>query len=148
MVCETCPYVISKYHCGDIKECYCDKLGDKIVYLGSCEKEDVMRRVNNQRPRKWNRYERKMRYKNKLKRLAYVTSFGWPSSAYMVDTNRDWTDDEDDMLFIRREYRANHAPGYSGYLKKLASRRFRRYKGDLPNGCGYKKTFDYWWELY
>ena len=36
---------------------------------------------------------------------------------------------------------------YKKYLKKISSRKARRYKGDLAH-CDYKKTFDYWWELY
>lgn len=33
------------------------------------------------------------------------------------------------------------------YLKKLSSRKARRYKGEMQN-CDYKRTFDYWWELF
>lgn len=33
------------------------------------------------------------------------------------------------------------------YLKKLSSKKARRYQGDMQNS-DYKRTFDYWWELY
>lgn len=98
-------------------------------------------------PRKWNKYEQKMRYKRKLKRLAEMDG-RYPAPAYPVG-DFNWLEDRwENIKFYKRSYRSNHSPGYSGYLKKLASRKFRRYNKELPNGCGYKKTFDYWWELY
>lgn len=36
---------------------------------------------------------------------------------------------------------------FKRYLKKLSSKKARRYKGEMQN-CDYKRTFDYWWELY
>lgn len=95
---------------------------------------------------KWNKYDRKKAYKQKIKRLAMInlSSPAYPVGDYNFET-RQW----DNVKYYKREYRANHAPGYSGLLKKMASRTFRRYKGELPmKGYGYKKTFDYWRELY
>lgn len=148
MNCNGCPYITNQKK--PVIECYCKKLGDKIIYYGCCE-EDYMsnsKKESYQNPSKLNRYDRNAKYKEKLKHLAYDTKRWWPSAAYAVDSNGRWTDNEDEARYIKRVYRANHAPGYNGFLKKLASRKFRRYKGELPNGCGYKKTFDLWWELY
>lgn len=36
---------------------------------------------------------------------------------------------------------------YKKYLKKISSKKARKYKGDMRH-CDYKRTFDYWWELF
>ena len=32
-------------------------------------------------------------------------------------------------------------------FKKISSKKARKYKGDMRH-CDYKRTFDYWWELF
>ena len=105
-----------------------------------------MERNKCQRKRKWNRYERKMRYKRKLKHLATIGT-GYPSPVCPVGEYNYSTNQWENIKYYKRYYKANHAPGYNGFLKRRANKVFRRYKGDLANGCAYKKTFDYWWEL-
>ena len=156
MICDTCPIITETYI--DINQCYCSKLGQKISNA-PCEEEVKMTKSIKQHPRKWNKYERKMRYKRKLEHLVEECHSSYIGGAWYVITEEqynEWNPIEntyydyakDNYKFIKRTYRANHAPGASGYLKKLASRKFRRYKGELANGCAYKKTFDYWWELF
>lgn len=158
--CKSCPYIIIN-NTTEIEECYCDKLGDVIKYYGSCDEDGVdnVGKKHTENKRKWNRYERKMRYKRKLEQLVEECHSGYIGGAWYVITKEkynEWNPREntyydyakDNYKFIKRTYRANHAPGASGYLKKLASRKFRRYKGELADGCAYKKIFDYWWELY
>lgn len=144
MSCCICPYVNNQG--GEIETRYCKKLGSKIITYGPCEEDQVMPRPKPERKRKWNRYERKMRYKNKLKRL-YEVSAKFLSPAYPVGEYNYDTDEWESIKYYKRYYKANHAPGYNGFLKKLASKKFRRFTGELKNGCAYKKTFDYWWEL-
>lgn len=157
--CKSCPYIIID-NTTEIEEYYCDKLGDVIKYYGSCDEDGVdnVEKKHTENNRKWNRYERKMRYKRKLEYLVEECRNNYIGGAWYVITREqynEWNPREityydyakDNYKFIKRTYRENHTPGSSGYLKKLASRKFRRYKGDLANGCAYKKTFDYWWEL-
>lgn len=95
-----------------------------------------------QRPRKCNAYKRKVKYKQYLKRLA-KEGCDYPSPAVPVDCNGDYTDDPDDVKYIRREYRGR----MSKFLKKIGNRKIRRYNGDISSGCEYKRLFDFWWEL-
>ena len=155
--CNGCGYISSNDT--HIYDCYCRKIDDKIIMFGCCDdyRDGEIVRNYYRKPRKLNRYERKMKYKRKLKRITENPS-GYPSGAYyVVDENLcdEWdplyqdydTWAKENSKYIKRYYRANHAPGYSGLLKKRASRLFRRYRGELANGCAYKKIYDYWWEL-
>ena len=36
----------------------------------------------------------------------------------------------------------------STYLKHVSNKKIRRYQGEIPCRGGYKKVFDYWWELF
>lgn len=155
-LCKECPYIKDKIKRYDLNKCYCNKLDDKISVYGCCEEEvEKMSKPYVNKKRKSNRYERKIKYKQKLKRIA-DSSTRYPAGAYYVSREsfakaptgahyKRWV--REHYIYVKRQYRTNHVPGHSGYLKKYASKRFRRYKGELPNGCGYKKTFDYWWEL-
>ena len=164
--CHHCPYVKREislrkksgfYYPNNTEILYCLKLDCEINEFGCCEEgDDSMGRNSYQNPRKLNRYERNKKYKNKLKRIA-ENGAHYPAGAY-YETDKDISDWDplsqnyhawirENAKYIKRYYRANHAPGYSGFLKKQASKKFRRYRGKLANGCAYKKTFDYWWEL-
>ena len=145
MSCKNCPY---------LQENFCVKICDDVANLNCYEKDGDVKRRTYQNPRKLNRYERNKKYKNKLKKLVLVSRY--PSGAfyktssyflwdYTTQSYKEWA--KENCIYIKRCYRANHAPGRSGLLKKQASRKFRHYKGELANGCAYKKTFDYWWEL-
>ena len=156
MICEKCGYIEDNYN--NIYACYCDKLDSNILQFGPCEEDNVMSKSYERSPRKLNKYERKQKYKRKLKRLAEECD-GYIGGAYYVLTREKWDAwdpkvtsyyvyAKENYKYIRRYYRSNHTPGSAGFLKRIASRKFRRYKGIIPNGGGYKKTFDYWWELY
>lgn len=93
-----------------------------------------------------NTYFRNKKYKKHLEHLADIAS-EYPAAAYRVDKNGDWTDDPEDTKYVKRCYRENR-PGISGYLKKLANRKVRRFDGEIGNYGAYKKVFDYWWNLY
>lgn len=97
--------------------------------------------------RRLNSYKRNIKYKQRIARIADNPK-RYPCGAYRVGYDGRYTEDFNNTKYIKRTYRANHAPGWSGHLKKLCSKKCRRYKGELPKkGCAYKKIFDYWWEL-
>ena len=90
-----------------------------------------------QQPKK-NKYERDQAHKKKLERLADTTDV-----AGRRDKQREYTDDKEKTAYVERWYRDKR----SSALKKIAARKARRYEGDIPNGCGYRRLFDFWWEF-
>ena len=102
--CRLCPYIKDEFDewedilpmCDDediIRICNCEKLGHVINNL-TCGEEDIKLVHNESRkPRKFNKYERKERYKKKLEHLADQAS-GYPSGAYRVGYDGWWTDDK------------------------------------------------------
>jgi hypothetical protein len=133
---------------------YCYKIGGDISVFGICEEDERMIEEPCQKHSKSNKYERNKKYKHKLERIANHPK-RYPAGAYyVIDRSCHWNLYQDyydwvheNGKYVKRCYRANHAPGYSGWLKRQASKKFRRYNGELANGCAYKKIFDYWWEL-
>ena len=91
-----------------------------------------------------NKYERNEIHKRKLKKLAKETANDSFAPAIPQTKDRKLTHDPDDTAYVKRYYRSQQ----SSYLKKKAAKKFRQYKDDIGNGCGYKKIFDLWWELY
>ena len=131
---------------------FCIKCGCIISEPMLCEETDSMARKNINSKEYYagkrfrNKHERYLLGKNRLQRI--VNTVDYPMSAYYCDKNREYTDDFNEAVYIKRLYRANHAPGYSGHLKRISSRKIRRHKMELPQrGCGYRKFYDYWWEL-
>ena len=70
----------------------------------------------------------------KLKKLYEETKHSYGSGAWF---------DEDKGRYIKYTCGGRK---YKKYLKKLSSKKARKYKGEMQN-CDYKRTFDYWWEL-
>lgn len=48
--------------------------------------------------------------------------------------------------YIRKTYRSAGCSRY-GYFKRHSNRMVRRYSGFIPKGNGYRKIFDYQWEI-
>lgn len=82
-LCKGCPYIKYKIKQYDLENCYCNKLGDKISVYGCCEEGEKMSKPYINKKRKSNRYERKIKYKQKLKRIA-DSSTRYPAGAYYV----------------------------------------------------------------
>lgn len=80
-------------------------------------------------------YHRSQERNRRLKKLYNETKNSYGSGV--------WYDDENNR-YIKYTCRSRK---YKKYLKKISSKKTRRYKGDLAH-CDYKKTFDYWWELF
>ncbi len=80
-------------------------------------------------------YHRSKERNRRLKKLCDETGFvhGATGAWYDEDKNR----------YIKYSYGSKK---YRKFLKKLSSKKARRYKGDIQN-CDYKKTFDYLWKL-
>ena len=135
-----------KYHeceyCAYRRHGYCIKIDGIINNYGCCERSEPIVSKSYRNPRSLNGYKRKVKYKQYLERLA-DESRSYPCGAYRVSYDRSYTDNPDDTLYIRREYRGQR----SAYLKNQSNRKIRRYRGDISSGCGYRKIYDYWWEL-
>lgn len=52
--------------------------------------------------------------------------------------------ERDGKEYYKRYYRGKR----SKYLKRLSNKAVRKYKGVISGKGGYKRLFDYWWELY
>ena len=135
-----------KYHececCAYRRHGYCIKIDGVINNYGCCERSEPIVSKSYRNPRSLSGYKRKVKYKQYLERLADEAR-GYPCGAYRVSYDGSYTDDPDDTLYIRREYRGQR----SAYIKNRSNRKIRRYNGDISSGGGYKKIFDYWWEL-
>ena len=161
--CKDCPYIKDEYYRIRLKnkstkceiivsKCSCYKVGGEIGLFGCCNEEadnvwnDTWNNKHKRRPRKSNGYARKQSYKRHLANLA-DNARGYPAGAYRVGYDGWWTDDINETKYIKRSYRGNHGSRRSRYLKNVGNRRVRRYKEFVPNRGGYKKVFDFWWEL-
>ena len=92
------------------------------------------------KPQKVKGYERKRKYKKRIARLADITD-----SYDRIDNDRNVTTDPEQTRYVKRCYKANHAPGRIGFLKKISNRKTRRYRGEIADGCRYKRIYDLDW---
>ena len=79
-------------------------------------------------------YRRSRERNRRLKKLYEETKYSYGAGAWY---------DERKKRYIKYSVGSKEI---KKYLKKLSSRKARRYKGEMQN-CDYKRTFDYWWEL-
>lgn len=77
---------------------------------------------------KLNRYYKKQIDKYKLDKLVNVN---W----WSVSTRKPYK---------RRVYYS----GRKGTIKRISNKKVRKYKGDIADGAGYRKIYDYWYELF
>lgn len=146
IACESCPYVADEYVLGmQIIKCWCNKLGGRIIEFGSCDDEEGRMSKNPyRREHTLNSYKREVKYKQKIKKLAKLCEEKWYAPAYPVGVDGHYIDDYENMTYVKRVWRGSR----SKYLKQQSNRKLRRYKGDVPNFGGYKRVFDFWWEMY
>lgn len=50
--------------------------------------------------------------------------------------------------YYERLYKSGRKCSRYYFCRKYANRQVRRYKGIIPNGGGYKKAYDFWWEVF
>lgn len=146
MDCSNCPYITDELE-NQIEECWCDKLGERIGTFDCCCEEDEegeMSRKSYRREREMNSYKRDVKYKERMKKLAKVCEDRWYAPVYPVSSDGHYIDNLEDMAYVKRVWRGSR----SKYLKQQSNKKLRQYKGDVPNCSGYKKVFDFWWELY
>ncbi len=103
-----------------------------------------MSRKPYRRERTLNSYKRDVKYKERMKRLAKLCEERWYAPVYPVSSDGHYVDDMEDMAYVKRVWRGSR----SKYLKQQSNKKFRQYKDDVPGRGGYKKVFDFWWELY
>lgn len=89
--------------------------------------------------------ERRIKYDRRHKRHmeSLVGTTRYPSGVTRVGHDNCWTDDPNETKYLKRWYRGSR----SSWLKRMSNKQLRRYKGEVPNRGGYKKVYDYWWEL-
>ncbi len=129
---------------------YCDKVGGKTLTYGYCTDvyclNDQIHRICSKK-KKRNKRERDLKYKKHVKFLAQTISY-YPPPAMPVDENGRWNfEDPAGTVYYRRTYKGNHKKNRYKFYKKYANRVVRRYKGEMGNGCCYKKCFDYAWTV-
>lgn len=83
------------------------------------------------------------KYKRKLRKL-WKESTGWGSGAFPVDINGNYVrDDEEEFVRYKRQYNPRRAK----YLRRIGNKKVRKGK-DIPSRSGYRKVFDFCWELW
>lgn len=138
-----CPYIKNNILV-NAENTWCKKLGCTIYETGGCCESEVKNvRKAYSRQRKLNGYKRKIKYKNKMKHLAKITSNDWLAPVYPVGDDGEWST-VDDAVYFRRDWRGSR----SKIFKKVSNKKLRNYKGDIPKNGGYRKVFDLWWEIY
>ncbi len=127
---------------------WCDKVGDKVCWIGCCTDtyNDANNVKNSSKQKRRNKRKQDLKYKNHVKFLAQTISY-YPPPAMPVDEDGKWNfDDPIGTVYYRRTYKGNHKKNRYKFYKKYANGIVRRYKGEISNGCAYKKCFDkYWW---
>lgn len=141
--------------------CWCEKVGGKIWQCGICDDaySQIDEPAHKSKKKRRTKRERDLKYKRHLEYIS-KNSNGYPSPAYPVDkygihvhTNQwyVWFPDTtpQKIAYYKRWYRSNNGKaGSSRYHKKMSNRKIRRYKGELPNGFGCHKLYNYWYEMY
>ncbi len=129
---------------------WCDKVGGKVYCLGHCtdayeDSDDIY--INRSKKKRRNKGERDLKYKKHVKFLAQTISY-YPPPAMPVDENGEWNfDDPVGTVYYRRTYKGNHKKNRYKFYKNYSNRIVRRYRGEVGNGCAYKRCFDYWWTV-
>ena len=112
--------------------CYCEKLGGKIGWFGTCGDEqkvkepyysipiEVSSRFKHKRRRELNK-----KHKDNLK-WKYEYYNGYPMPCWPVDENGKWTDKKEDIVYYKRFYKSAHS-GIYRYYKRSCNRSVRRY---------------------
>lgn len=143
------------------RNCYCPKIGTSRLWHGigwekpmNCDGEYETfdssihyGGIHRKRGRVYRR-ECNQKYKNHLKELSKVSRY--PSPAWYVGINKDGKKtyyEEDCVKGYYEKFFLNHGGPYKRYLKKCSNKAVRRYKGDISSGNGYRKIFEYQWEL-
>ena len=145
MNCFDCPY---GYDSNPTEEyVWCDKVGGKTSWYGFCSDLSQLDNSNKKKSRKKriNKWERKQKYRNHLKKLHKNVGHYYLAPVWYKDKicihGHDYVDNQ--KPYYKRLYRRRISP----YLKMWSNRKIRRYKGELHKGAQCFKLYDFWWEL-
>ena len=157
IVCDECPMIWgldrqmkSAVEYGtkpQIEYCGCDKTGDGKFYMyGFCSEAFVKEEKEpHSNPRRTGRAYRRAqaRRKNKKRRQTIEKYACSPSAGYL---KHDFVDGEWKVVGTHIQY--PHSSNRQKFLKRESNRKVRRYTKSISAGGGYRKLFDYWWNLY
>lgn len=73
----------------------------------------------------------------------YPCPVGWSAYAPFDWTNPGSTRAHADDAYLKRYYRSR----YAKYARVMSNRKVRRTR-NVPQHCGYRRVFDFWWEIY
>lgn len=125
---------------------WCDKVGGKVYCFGHCTDfyEDIDEiHINHSKRKRKNNRERDEKHKKHIKHLAQTYPY-FPPPAMPIDKDGHWNfDDPVGTIYYKKNYRGNHKGSRYKFYKKYSNRVVRRHKGEIGNGCAYKKYFDY-----
>lgn len=145
--CKSCPY----FEQGLSDMGYCDKVGGKISWYGSCTDYPMTENFKeHNRKKRRNKRERDAKYRAHLKYLVscdlyYVASY--ETECYL---GREIYCSLEKPYYKRRylsQHGRRHGRSITSYAKRKCNRAVRRYEGEIPKGGSYKKISDFWWEV-
>ena len=87
---------------------------------------------------------RDRRYKAKAKRKYQDLKNSFPSPFYPVGKDGGYESDENKIVRYKRDYN----PPRAKWLRKVSNKKVRKEKEIPSKGSGFKKLFDYWWNLW
>lgn len=98
-----------------------------------------------ERKRKLNKRECYEKEQKHLKKLASECT-RYPQPAMYVD--QKWIRKVGYSYISKPYYKRLHREKISSYIKRLANRKVRHYKGELHNGYQHiHKVYDFWWQI-
>jgi hypothetical protein len=144
--CRDCPYVRDEYAARESylenideydipiisRSCYCDKVGGKIGWFGTCGEEEIWKE-----PTYHIDLEVSSRYKNKLRRAQkekYKKKLRWqykniaryPSPSYPVNKDGRFAFNDDEIAYYK-ETNKSKSTGIFKYYKRSCNKSVRRY---------------------
>ena len=131
-------------------------------YNNQIEWESLYKKREKEKEKRQKRIAGDIRHKNRVKELSKLN--GYPSPAMAI--YKEFYDDEGNYhshlweykhgtksmeeltpLYYKRCYMGSHKNRRRTYYKNVANRKVRRCSGMIANGSGYKKCYEYWWEV-
>ena len=94
------------------------------------------------------RYMHDIRHTNRQKNMAKNLSRSY-CAPYYLETEKylgNGKYESVDKPFVKKTYRSAGCARYR-FFKKKSNRMVRKFKHRIPNGNGYRKIFDYQWEI-
>lgn len=157
IVCDECPVICglerqikiaNKYGMKpQIEYCRCNKTGNGEFYIhGFCSEafENEAKAPHNN-PRQTGRAYRRTQARRKdkkrrqiIERYAYRPNIGYLKHNFV---NGEWK-------VVGSHIQYPNGSNRQKFLKRESNKKVRRYTKSISSGGGYRKLFDYWWNLY